>query len=79
MKALLGMLGLLSLLYGCSGGGYLPYAPHALDTLQISSLVNEASLTTGVPPGLVRAVLMAESRRATPRRSASPARKGSCN
>jgi len=61
MKALLGMLGLLSLLYGCSGGGYLPYAPRSLDSLQISTLVNEASLTTGAPPGLVRAVLMAES------------------
>jgi len=61
MKALLGVLGLLGLLYGCSGGGYLPYAPHALNSLEISSLVNEASLTTGTPPGLVRAVLMAES------------------
>ena len=61
MKALLGMLGLLSLLYGCGGGGYLPYAPHSLNSLQISSLVNEASLTTGTPPGLLRAVMMAES------------------
>lgn len=61
MKALLGMLGLLSLLYGCGGGGYLPYAPGSLDSLQISSLVSEASLTTGAPPGLVRAVMMAES------------------
>ncbi len=60
MKALLGVLGLLSLLYGC-GGGYLPYAPHALDSLQIGTLVNEAALSTGAPPGLVRAVLMAES------------------
>jgi soluble lytic murein transglycosylase-like protein len=61
MKAVLGVLGLLSLLYGCGGGGFLPYAPRALDSLQISTLVNEASLQTGTPPGLVRAVLMAES------------------
>jgi soluble lytic murein transglycosylase-like protein len=61
MKGLLGTLALLGLLYGCSGGGILPYAPRSLDSLQITSLVNEASLTTGTPPGLVRAVLMAES------------------
>ncbi|MGD0967017.1 MAG: lytic transglycosylase domain-containing protein [Candidatus Aquilonibacter sp.] len=61
MKALLGMLGLLSLLYGCGGGSYLPYAPRSLDSLQISSLVNEAALRSGTPAGLVRAVLMAES------------------
>jgi soluble lytic murein transglycosylase-like protein len=61
MKALLGVLGLLGLLYGCGGGGYLPYAPHALNSLQIGSLVGAASLSTGAPPGLVRAVLMAES------------------
>ncbi|HTU69178.1 MAG TPA: lytic transglycosylase domain-containing protein [Candidatus Baltobacteraceae bacterium] len=61
MKRLLGMLGLLSLLYSCSGGGYLPYAPRSLDSLQVSDLVSEASLTTGTPPGLVRAVMMAES------------------
>ncbi|HEY5341773.1 MAG TPA: lytic transglycosylase domain-containing protein [Candidatus Aquilonibacter sp.] len=61
MKGLLGTVGLLGLLYGCSGGGYLPYAPHSLNSLQISQLVGRASLSTGVPPGLVRAVLMAES------------------
>jgi soluble lytic murein transglycosylase-like protein len=61
MKTLLGVLGLVGLLYGCGGGGYLPYAPRSLDSLTIGSLVNEAALTTGTPPGLVRAVLMAES------------------
>jgi soluble lytic murein transglycosylase-like protein len=61
MKALLGTLGLLSLVYGCSGGGFLPYAPRSLDSLTITSLVNQASFSTGAPPGLVRAVLMAES------------------
>jgi soluble lytic murein transglycosylase-like protein len=61
MKALLGMIGLLSFLYGCSGGGVLPYAPTSLNSLQITQLVSEASLVTGTPPGLVRAVMMAES------------------
>jgi soluble lytic murein transglycosylase-like protein len=61
MKAVLGVLGLLSLLYGCGGGGYLPYAPRALNSLEIGNLVTMASFETGTPPGLVRAVLMAES------------------
>jgi len=51
----------LGLLYGCSGGGYLPYAPHSLSAAAVSDLVTQASTTNGVPPGLVRAVLMAES------------------
>jgi soluble lytic murein transglycosylase-like protein len=54
-------MALLGLLYGCGGGGYLPYAPHALNDAQISTLVNGASAANGVPPGLIRAVLMAES------------------
>ena len=60
-KRLLGIVALLSLCYGCSGAGYLPYAPHALDTEQIEALVSQASQTNGVPEGLVHAVLMAES------------------
>lgn len=61
MRRLLGTFGLLSLLYGCGGAGYLPYAPHALNPQQITSLVDDASASNGVPPGLVRAVIMAES------------------
>lgn len=61
MRRLLGTFGLLSLLYGCSGTGYLPYAPHALNPTQIHSLVSGASQSNGVPEGLVHAVLMAES------------------
>lgn len=61
MRKLLGTLGLLSLLYGCGSAGYLPYAPHALNPQEISTLVNDASASNGVPPGLIRAVLMAES------------------
>lgn len=60
-KRLLGIVALLSLCYGCSGAGYLPYAPHALDPAQIEALVSQASQTNGVPEGLVHAVLMAES------------------
>lgn len=61
MRGLLGTLALLSLLYGCSGAGYLPYAPHSLNSEQIHSLVSDASTANAVPPGLVRAILMAES------------------
>jgi soluble lytic murein transglycosylase-like protein len=55
------MIGLCSLLYGCSGAGYLPYAPHALDPNAINALVSSASRENAVPEGLVHAVLMAES------------------
>lgn len=61
MNRLLGVCSLLALLYGCSGGGYLPYSPHALDPTTLDSLVSGVAQTNGVPPGLVRAVLMAES------------------
>ncbi len=62
MSRLLGLCSLLSLLYACSGGGgYLPYASHSLDPASINSLVNGAAQTDGVPAGLIRAVLMAES------------------
>jgi len=61
MRRLPAILALLSLLCGCSEAGYLPYAPHALNPAQIHSLVAGASHDSGVPEGLVRAVLMAES------------------
>jgi len=61
MKRLLGFAALLSLLYGCSGGGYLPYAPHALGPEQIHALVADASSRNGVSPALVNAIVMAES------------------
>jgi soluble lytic murein transglycosylase-like protein len=60
MSRLLGFCLLVALLAGCSGG-YLPYSSHALDPGAIDSLVTGASQTNGVPAGLVRAVLMAES------------------
>jgi soluble lytic murein transglycosylase-like protein len=52
---------LVGLLYGCSDTGYLPYAPHALNPMQIDDLVTSASQASGVAPGLLRAVLMTES------------------
>ncbi|MGC1381684.1 MAG: lytic transglycosylase domain-containing protein [Candidatus Baltobacteraceae bacterium] len=61
MRRLFGICALLSLLYGCSGAGYLPYAPHALDPTTLGYLVTGASQANGVPAGLVRAVVMAES------------------
>lgn len=61
MTRWLGLCGLLGLLYGCAGGGYLPYASRSLAPGTIDSLVSNASLSQGVPAGLVRAVLMAES------------------
>jgi soluble lytic murein transglycosylase-like protein len=61
MRKLLGAFLLLGLLYGCSDAGYLPYAPHALDPAQLQSLVSDASSRNGVQPGLVNAVVMAES------------------
>jgi soluble lytic murein transglycosylase-like protein len=61
MPRLLGLVALLGLLYGCSGAGYLPYAPHALSPTEIESLVAQASQTYAVNPGLIRAVIMAES------------------
>lgn len=61
MKRILALFGLLSLLYGCAGGGYLPYSPHALDPGTLNALVNDASAAHGVPAGLVHAVVMAES------------------
>ena len=52
---------LVSLVCGCSGGGYMPYAPGTLSSAQIDSLVTPLAYSQGVPRSLVRAVLMAES------------------
>lgn len=61
MRNVLGVLMLLGLLYGCSGAGYLPYAPHALSPSDLQTLVSSASARNDVAPGLVNAVVMAES------------------
>ena len=61
MKRFVGIGSLIGLLYGCSGGAYLPYASHSLDPATLNALVSGAAATDGVPVGLVRAVVMAES------------------
>jgi soluble lytic murein transglycosylase-like protein len=61
MKKVLGAFALLTLLYGCGGAGYLPYAPDALSPSQIHALVADASAQNGVPEALINAVVMAES------------------
>jgi soluble lytic murein transglycosylase-like protein len=61
MKRIAGICGLIGLLCGCSGGAYLPYAPHALNSAVLDSLVSGAAASDGVPVGLVHAVVMAES------------------
>jgi soluble lytic murein transglycosylase-like protein len=60
MTRLFGICSLVGLLCGCSGG-YLPYASRSLDPASLDSLVSNASQANGVPPGLARAVVMAES------------------
>lgn len=61
MRKLFGLLLFLSLLYGCSGSGYLPYAPNALGPTDLQNLVQTASDRNAVSPALVRAVVMTES------------------
>jgi soluble lytic murein transglycosylase-like protein len=61
MSRLLGVFSLLALACGCAGGSYLPYAARSLDPATLDSLVTYASQSNGVPAGLVRAVMMAES------------------
>lgn len=59
-KLALGAL-FLSGLYGCSGSGYLPYAPHALAPAELHSIVSDAAARNAVPEALANAVVMAES------------------
>jgi soluble lytic murein transglycosylase-like protein len=61
MRKLLGLFLVLFVLYGCSEGSLLPYAPSSLSPAQLQSLVSDASARNGVSAGLVNAVIMAES------------------
>jgi len=52
---------LLGALYGCSGGGFIPNGPHALDGSTLESLVRSEASASGLSPRLVRAMIAAES------------------
>jgi soluble lytic murein transglycosylase-like protein len=59
-KLVLGLV-VLSAIYGCSGGGFIPSGPHAMDAASLQRLVADASDRTGVAASLVGAVIQAES------------------
>jgi soluble lytic murein transglycosylase-like protein len=61
MRKLVGLVVLVASLSGCGGSSYLPYAPNALTSAQIDTLVANASTSQRLPAGLIRAVLMSES------------------
>lgn len=61
MRRLTGLFLALGLLYGCSDGGVLPYAPNNLSQSQLQSFVTDAASHSGVAPALINAVIMAES------------------
>ncbi|HEY8320642.1 MAG TPA: lytic transglycosylase domain-containing protein [Candidatus Baltobacteraceae bacterium] len=61
MRKLVGLLVLVASLSGCGGSSYLPYAPNALTSAQIDTLVAGAATSQRLPAGLIRAVLMSES------------------
>jgi soluble lytic murein transglycosylase-like protein len=61
MRKHLGLFLVLGFLYGCGDAGLLPYAPSSLSQVQLQSLVSDASARNAVSPGLVNAVVMAES------------------
>lgn len=55
------LLLVLGSLFGCSQGGYLPGGPHVLAPERLSSLVASTAREYKVKPGLVYAVIDAES------------------
>jgi soluble lytic murein transglycosylase-like protein len=52
---------LVVLLGGCGGSDVLPYAPRAMSPLRIAAIERHAARESGVPQGLLHAVLMNES------------------
>jgi len=61
MRLLVGLL-LLGGLYGCSGGGWLPNGPHAMNPQALARLVRLGAAQNGLSPRLVSAVIDVESR-----------------
>lgn len=51
----------LGTLLGCSQGGFVPGGPHALAAGRLDALVHRAAVANALPPGLVFAVIDAES------------------
>ncbi len=57
----LACLALLGALYGCSGGGFVPGGPHALNAVSLRRLVSSGARANGLPPDLVAAMVQVES------------------
>lgn len=52
---------LLGALFGCGGGGFVPYGPHALDQASLRRLVSAGARLNNLPPNLVSAMVQTES------------------
>jgi len=52
---------LVGAIYGCSGGGFVPMGPHAIDAARLRRLVNDGAQASGLSPALVNAMIVTES------------------
>jgi len=52
---------LLSGLFGCSGGGFVPHGPHTLEQATLHRIVAAGAARNGLSPRLVGAMIEAES------------------
>lgn len=60
MRNLVALL-LLSALYGCGAGGFVPGGPHAMDQSLLRTIVAQNARTSGLSPRLVSAMISVES------------------
>ncbi len=60
MRLVLALL-LLSVFYGCGGGGFVPGGPHAMDQALLRGIVTQNARTTGLSTQLVNAMIQVES------------------